>query len=161
MTDKDLAIIIDCEPNFSHNWMSFVSFYSIYKNLSDAQVFLRVSCVKEYFFWANILKVKVFRNQFKIERPIIKIIKPSVMAVRQISDNLDIVSSKSNISGCFVDYRYGCGSFELDKWINTKKVPFDNAIKRFSTTDLTINEYAVLNIWEQSCSLYKQVGGLS
>jgi len=49
----------------------------------------------------------------------------------------------------------------LGAWTNSKKPPFDNALKNFSTINLTINEYAILDTWEQCCSAYKQiVGGL-
>ena len=161
MEEKDLVIIIECEPSFHDNWMSFASWYSIQKKISDAQVLLTTNFMGNFFGWANRCNVKIYRYQFKIERPIIKRIKPSVMAVREFSDSLDIVSSKTDIPGTFVDYRFGCGNFDLGAWTNSKKPPFDNALKNFSTINLTINEYAILDTWEQCCSAYKQiVGGL-
>jgi len=159
MEQKDLAFVLECEPNFCNNWMSFVSWYSLKKKIPDALVFLSVPSVNVFFGWANRVGVKVFRNQFKIDRPIIKLIKPSVIAVREFDGNLDIASSKSDVYACLVDYKYGCGSFILDKWYNLKKAPLASALKKFSTLDLTINEYAVLNMWEQSCSVYKQLVG--
>jgi hypothetical protein len=157
--DKDLAIIINCDSTPSHGWMSFASFYSIYKKMSDAQVFIKLDSMNIFFSWAPTLGVKLYRKQFKIDRPNIKIIRPSVMAVREISDNLDIVSSKTNLPGCFVDYRYGCGNFNLEKWSNSTKAPFENPFKNFSTIDITVNEYAILDLWQQSFSLYRQLGG--
>lgn len=157
MEEKDLTIIIECEPIFCHVWMSFSSWYSIQKKMPNSQVLLSV-CNSNLFGWANRCGVKIFRNQFKIEN-IIKKIKPSVVAVRDFSGNLDIISSKTDIVSTFIDYRFGCGSFDLDKWVNIKKPPFENALKKFSTIDLTINEYAVLDIWEQCCFPYKELVG--
>jgi hypothetical protein len=159
MEEKDLAIVIECEPNFCNNWMSFVSWYSIYKKMPEAQVFLSVPYMDVFFGWTSRVGVKIFRNQFKIERPVIKHIKPSVIAVREFSDNIDIVSSKTDIYASFVDYKYGCGSFILDKWQKIKRPPFEDAQKKFFIPDLTINEYAVLNTWEQCSLSYRQIVG--
>jgi hypothetical protein len=159
MEETDLAFIIECEANFCNNWMSFISWYSINKNISDAKVFISVPFMGKFFNWANNVGVKIFRNQFVIDRPIIKVIKPSIMAVRTFSGNLDICSSKTDISNCLVDYKYGCGKFELDKWSSMNYPPFNNAIKKFSDFNITINEFAILNIWEQACFAYKQIVG--
>jgi len=158
MEEKDLAIIIECDSNFCDSWMCFASWYSLQKKLSNTEVFISVN--NSFLFnWANKCNVKIFRRQFNIQKNTIKKIKPSVMAVRDFMGNFEIVSSKTDIHSSFVDYRYGCGSFELHKWVNSKKPPFENALKKFSTTELTINEYAILNIWEQACPLYKQLAG--
>lgn len=159
MEDKDLAIIIECESDFCNNWMSFVSWYSIQKKIPNAQVFITVPYMGIFFSWTNKVGVKIFRNQFKIERPILKTIKPSVMAIRDFSGGLEVASSKSEIQACLVDYRYGCGKFDLDKWYNLKKTPLNDALKRFSTPDITINEYYILDTWQQACSAYKQIVG--
>ena len=156
MEEKDLAIVIECEPIFSHNWMCFVSWYSIQKKLSSAQVFIKYLSKGVPFVWPNSIGVKKF---IKTDRNIIKNISPSVIAAREFSGNLDIASSKTDIPATFVDYKFGCGTFELDSWINKKDAPFQNAHKKFSTIDLTINEYAVLDTWEQCCVAYKQLIG--
>lgn len=156
MEEKDLAIIIECDPIFLHNWMSFVSWYSINKNVPDSLVFIKYTQKCNMFNWHNRVGVKKF---IKTDRPVIKIIKPSVMAVRSFSGNFDIVSSKTDIYSTFVDYRFGCGSFDLDKWSGSNKAPFENAHKKFSKLDLTINEYAILDIWEQCCFAYRELVG--
>lgn len=156
ITEKDLAIVIECDPIFLHNWMSFISWYSIQKKIPDAKVFIKYSKNINTFPWAYKMGVKKFTQN---DRKFIKIIDPSVMAVREFSGNLDVVSSKTNISATFVDYRFGCGNFELNEWANSKVAPFADAHKKFSNLELTINEYAVLDIWEQSCSLYKELLG--
>ena len=163
MKESDLAIIIECEVLECHHWMAFASWYSIQKNLSDALVFLSLDKTnhKSLFGWASRCGVRFFRNQFKIERPEIKKISPSVMAIRSFSEDLSIVSSKTDIMATFVDYKFGCGDFVLDKWINTTEVPFEKALKRFSTYDLNVNELAILNLWEQCFASYRVLGGLN
>jgi hypothetical protein len=163
MKEKDLAILIECDVTKCHHWMAFSSWYSIQKKIPDAQVFLLLEKVnsKALFGWASRCGVKVFRNQFKIERSIIKKIQPSVMAARELTDSLDVVSSKSDVMATFVDYKFGCGTFLLDNWINKSEVPFEKALKNFSTYDLNVNELAILNLWEQCCISYKALGGLN
>jgi hypothetical protein len=156
INEKDLAIVIECDPLFIHSWMCFVSWYSIQKKIPDAEVFLQYSTRCNTFPWASRVGIRKF---IRTDRKIVKKISPSVMAVRELSDNFDIVSSKTNISATFVDYKYGCGKFELNEWANKKIAPFSDAHKKFSTFDLTINEYAVLDIWEQCCIAYKELVG--
>lgn len=162
MKESDLAIIIECDIVECHHWMSFASWYSIQKNISDASVFLTLNGTnyKRLFGWASRCGVRVFRNQFKIEKPIIKKISPSVMAVRGLTENLNISSSKTDIMSTFIDYKFGCGNFVLDNWINNKESPFEKALKRFSTYELNVNELAILGMWEQCYISYRALGGL-
>lgn len=161
INEKDLAIIIMCDVIEGHDWMSFASWYSIQKNVSDCSVYLRLSGSnsKQLFGWARRCGIKTYRKQFQINNPIIKTISPSVMAVRPFDGDFNIVSSKTDIISTFVDYKFGCGNFVLDKWINKLDCPFEKALKRFSTFDLNINELAILNIWEQSYVAYRALGG--
>ena len=160
MEEKDIAIIIKCNSFPSQSWMSYVSWYSIQKNISQASIYL--SSENRIFrpFWINLCKVKIFRNQFKIEKPVIKTIDSSVIAVRNFDGNLDISSSKSDVFSCLVDYKFGCGNFVLDKWINSNKAPFENALNNFSNYNLTINELGILKIWEQCSISYRALGGV-
>jgi hypothetical protein len=164
MKESDLAIIIECEVLECHHWMAFASWYSIQKNMSEATVFLTLNKTnfKSLFGWASRCGVRIFKNQFKIEKPFIKKISPSVMAVREFNgEDLNISSSKTDITTTFVDYKFGCGNFVLDKWINSKESPFEKALKRFSTYDINVNELAILNIWEQCFISYRALGGLN
>ena len=162
MNEKDLAIIIECDVTKCHHWMAFASWYSIQKKISDSQVYLILKNYnsKGLFGWTSRCGVRIFRNQFKIDRPIVKVIQPSIMAIRELI-NLEIASSKSDVMATFVDYKFGCGSFVLDNWINKSEVPFENALKKFSTYDLNVNELAILNLWEQCDISYKALGGLN
>jgi len=161
INEKDLAIIIMCDIIEGHDWMSFISWYSIQKNIPDCAVYLHLSSTnhKQLFSWSNKCGVRIYRKQFEIKNPIIKTINPSVMAVRPFDGNFNVVSSKTDIISTFVDYKFGCGDFVLDKWINKLDSPFEKALKRFSTIDLNVNELAILNIWEQAYSSYRALGG--
>lgn len=154
MQDSDLKITICCECNFCHEWMAFASYYSIKKYLPDCEVSLKVNLNKPIFRWANRLGVKISKNYshfFKID--------PSVLAVRDFEGSLDISSSKSNIQTTFVDYAEGCGNFVVDEWINSSRVPFFNARKRFGNANLTVNEMAILTLWEKCHYVYLSAGG--
>ena len=159
MEEKDVAIIIKCDPSPAHIWMSYASWYSIHKNIALSSVYLH-SEEKINPFWCHPCKVKILKNQFKIEKSIIKTIDSTVIAARGFEGNLDISSSKSDVFSCLVDYKFGCGDFVLDKWINSIKAPFGNALKIFSNYDLTINEVAILKMWEQCIISYRALGGV-
>lgn len=163
MNEKDLAIIIECDVTKCHHWMAFASWYSIQKKISNAQVCLLLNKLnyKGLFGWASRCGVKIFKGRINTDKPIVKAIQPSVMAIRDFTGNLDIVSSKSDVLSTFVDYKFGCGTFILDNWANKSDVPFENALKRFSTFDLNANELAILNLWEQCSISYRALGGLN
>ena len=53
MHEKDLSIIIECECLFYHDWMAFASWYSIHKNISDAQILIKLKRTNNLFKWIN------------------------------------------------------------------------------------------------------------
>ena len=116
---------------------------------------------KQLFGWASKCKVPFYskKNKIEINKKNVKIIQPTVMAVRFFDNDLSIVSSKSEIMKTLVDYKFGCGSFELNKWINVKNNPFQNCIKRFYIDDITCNELAILNLWQRCYYVYTNLGG--
>jgi hypothetical protein len=81
------------------------------------------------------------------------------MAVRDFEEDESISPSKGEVQTCLVDYSCGCGNFVVADWINNSKVPFLNAVKRFGNGSLTVNEMAILNVWEQCHNLYLHAGG--
>lgn len=154
MDDRDLKITISCDCNQCHNWMAFASWYSIKKIIPDCEISLKLNLNKPLFRWTNIFGVRVSKNSsFQLEIP------PTVMAVRDFDGNFNISSSKSNTQTTFVDYADGCGFFVVDKWINSKDVPFFKAIRRFGNSNLTVNEMAILTIWEKCHHVYLSAGG--
>lgn len=152
--NNDLSIAIQCECNPCCDWMAFASWYSIKKMIPECVVSIETSLKLPIFKWANKFGVKILKSsgaEFKIPA--------TVMAVRDFSGDFRISSSKSNDQTAFVDYKDGCGNFVVDEWINTSKVPFDHAFRRFGAyNNLTVNEMAVLNFWEKCHLLYQSAG---
>jgi hypothetical protein len=154
MNNKDLKITISCECNQCHDWMAFASWYSIKKQIPDCEVSLKLNLIKPIFRWANIFGIRVSKNsssEFQIP--------PTVMAVRDFYGDLNISSSKSNEQTTFVDYAAGCGFFVVDKWLNSNDVPFFRALRRFGSGNLTVNEMAILTLWEKCHYVHLSAGG--
>jgi len=151
--DKDLSnITIVCECLPCHDWMAFASWYSLSKRLPDSKI--SIECRHCHLFgWARRLGVAIVLSGTGFKIP------PTVMAVRDFDGDVSISSSKGETQTCFVDYSQGCGNFVVDDWINNSKVPFFSALKRFGTGSLTVNEMAILNVWEQCHNLYLHAGG--
>jgi hypothetical protein len=149
----DLNFTIECKSIFCHDWMAFASWYSIKKSIPDSQVHVNVKLDKPLFGWTSRVGVPICRESKGF------CISPTVLATRDFTGSFDVSSSKSNEQSCFVDYLEGCGNFVVDDWINTTKVPFERAFKRFKTQDLTVNEVAVLTFLESCHHLYQSVGG--
>lgn len=146
---KEYNFLIECDESECNYWMSFVSWYSIVKNIPNSKVFLNKS-----YKWASkvgVCKLKNKQNNFNL------ILSPSVVAVRSLeNENFVISSSKSDIFSTFVDYRYGCGKLKL----NSIVPPFEQVFKKYLDEDVTINEKAVLNIFQKCSNLYKALEGL-
>ena len=151
---NSIAIVCECIP--CHDWMSFVSWYSLRKRLPDCPVEIETRITHQIFAWAPRVGVRIVRKSEASLR-----IPPTVVAVRDFEGDASISSSKSKDQTYFVDYSSGCGDFVVDKWINTTDVPFYRALKRFgSYKELTVNEVAVLELWEKCHHVYRTMGGL-
>lgn len=147
-TGKNLNILINCQYCRHHDWMAFVSWYSIYKNLPDSRVKL---CLKDkdlgevLFAWPQKCDLEVIKqipdNYF--------IIEPHVMAVSTYDpESIGPIDAKKDEIATFVSYLNGCGKFVLSDWINSIRSPFVMA-DRFYSDNLTLNEYRILKIWEK------------
>ena len=111
-TGDNLNILISCDYTIIHNWMSFFSWYCLYKNLPNAKVFIlcnRNSMDSMLFEWTK--KCDVY---FEIVKPMnleekidylkkkkslnnLLVIKPSMVAIRDFGEaNFD-----TNKSGRF------------------------------------------------------------
>lgn len=155
MDDKDLRFVIECKSNQCHDWMAFASWYSIRKRIPDAQVSVHVSLDRPFFRWANKVGVRLSRV-----RPEGTSIAPTVVAARDFESSLEVSPAKTDRQTCFVDYADGCGNFVTDEWINKDEIPFERALRRFGTQNMTVNEMAVLALWESCHLVYQSVGGL-
>lgn len=152
-TGKNLNLIIICKYCRHHDWMAFASWYSIYKNLPDANVSIYYDPpeIDELLFtWTDKCKLKVLKNRldgyFEIE--------PHVLAVNPYyEDAVGPISVKSNEYYTFVSYLEGCGKFVLSDWINSIRSPFGITSKLY-TDDLSLNEYKVLKLWAKCRMAY-------
>jgi len=153
-----LNVIINCEEKVHHDWMAFASWYSIVKNLPDAQV--QIYCkrtgnsLRQLFGWTYRYKVPLIKyhsinlpeNSFQIS--------PEIMAVSIYNkDALGPITTKSNENSTFVSYLEGCGKFVLSEWINSIRSPFE-VVGKLYTDNLTVNELKVLKLWEKCYSTY-------
>lgn len=132
--------------------MAFASWYSLSKRLPDSGIAVEARHC-HLFNWARRLGIPILSSApgFRIS--------PTVVAVRDFDGDFSISSSKGEDQTCLVDYSEGCGNFVAAEWINTSRVPFSNAARRFGTGGLTVNEVAVLSVWEQCYNLYLHAGG--
>ncbi len=58
---SNLKIAIICEETTIQEWLSFASWYSIYKNLPKAQVELFCARSHSFFYWPDRVGVKIHR----------------------------------------------------------------------------------------------------
>lgn len=159
-TGKGLGFIINCNLTPQHDWMAFASWYSISKNFPDAKIIVTAQrdIPSAEFSWCRkcqvpLIQYKEVLPELDVEKTIV--ISPSVMAVRS-NDDLRIVSSKSSEQSSLVDYLDGCGRFVTNEWIHKKGSPFSRASAKFTAGDLTVNEIAILKLWER-CAIYDQL----
>ncbi len=155
MESNDLRFVIECKSIQCHDWMAFASWYSIKKRIPDALVSVHVVLDKPLFKWANRVGVKASRIR---EDGIV--LPPTVAAARDFDGSLEISPSKSDRQTCLVDYNEGCGNFVTSEWINKTDIPFEKAVRRFRTQNVTVNEMAILTLWESCHHAYQSVGGL-
>jgi hypothetical protein len=169
-TGGGLGILIRCEPEPHHGWMSFSLWYSINKSLPDASV--AVACRRgipaPHFRWCWKLKVPYFqhdgdplssaraKNHFRDVEPLL--VGPSVVAVREYGvSEVGPVPAKSEGYAMLVDYGGGCGKFVLSDWIHKRKNPPFDALASLRTAGMTANELKVFSVWDRCRPLYAVV----
>ena len=142
--------------------MTFASWYSIFKNLPDANVKIRCtrSDTRELLFvWSQKCDVPIYyvnKSDLKIEENWFSI-TPDIMAVSTYdSNNLGPESAKSDENFTFVSYLEGCGKFVFSEWIDTIRNPFDIANELYSY-NLKLNEYRILKLWEKCSTTYSAI----
>lgn len=160
-----LTVIIQCEYTPGDNWMAFASWYSMRKNLPEAEVVVackRGVAKKQYFCWPRRGNINFFMysDSYTWNRDKIITIHPRVMALNPYDPSLEgPMNVKSNLRATFADYSEGCGSFVVSQWINRDVGPFQEAVKRFSTPEMSVNETKLLTLWQQSYGLYSTLEG--
>lgn len=178
----NLNILICLDYSSVHNWMGFLCWYSIFKNLPNAHVFIacnRKLMSYELFSWAKKSKIpfilhKESENQveiaikkFDIKMPIL-IIPPDVVCIRGFEDReienkiykleeMGILSDcKSNFSAVFVSYLNGWGKFVTSDWIHKDRCPLLSKYN-FSENFLNINEARIGKIWKEAALFFNRL----
>ena len=157
-TGKGLSVLISCEYTFHHNWMSFASWFSIYKNLPDAQVGVfckRSDLSASLFYWPLRYKIPFIKYSNEFTIPVgSMVITPDVLAVGVYNeDAIGPVDVKNEENFTFVSYLEGCGEFVLNQWIDISRNPF-NITGRLYSNNLSVNEYRVFKLWEKCHRFY-------
>lgn len=61
-------------------------------------------------------------------------------------------ANKTNYATCLINYKKGCG-----KWISTSKgCPFSSAAG-LASTEMTVNENRIIELWKRMCSIYSAI----
>lgn len=165
-----LTVVIQCEANGADNFLAFASWYSLTKNLPDAEVIIvcqrPTEIEMDVFPWVYRVKVPFFYYQktfpvFKTKNKVLTI-TPDIMClgsldkmtIDKINANEDFVVKATNPEpAIFCSLKDGCGSFVPANWIHKRGHPFDKAdvyLKGIST----INEKKVFLIWKKLCPMY-------
>ncbi len=170
-TGKNLNIFISCKYEPAADWMTYASWYSIFKNIPDAEVALfveKTGVTRHLFAWTYQCRLRCRSVLPDIEGPTL-IINDDVMAVRPLDETwlikLDEVTilkldnfyglcseAKSSEVTTFVTYKGGCGNFVLPEWIDKERCPFAYA-QHFLASD-TSNEQRVFDLWERANLTY-------
>lgn len=176
-----LNIVISCEYTPSNNWMSYLSWYSISKNLPEAKVFVsckRSDIISPLFIWTKKASVpfkmhsKEVENVFNLQSFLV--IPPHVLAIRDFQEafeepifenNITLIENtsfvkeaKTNEFCVFCSYLNGWGNFVTAEWINSFICPL-LTLKKFSKLNMTINEKRIEKIWSNSISLFNTIRG--
>lgn len=209
---KNLNILIVTEVG--NDWRAYASWYSVYKNLPEAQVKIAAIRNKEMpfqlFQWAKRLQVPLFYVNPMGLSPLVEQINcvkiaqlENLLAINDrilVLDTLDentlkiINNTETNVDSqhnvqflkqlnarellnkilledqipyaqplcseakesesvvCLASYRKGCG-----KWIDTLKgCPFSNAAG-LASTEMTVNENRIIELWKKMCSMYSAI----
>jgi len=173
LTGKGLTVVVKSKYSPIHNWMTFSAWYSMWKNLPDAEVIImceRGIYSKQLMSWAQRISVKFFsycKDKDPVQVATINELitsgnkvmlfeEPCVVAADVFRDG-KVVDSKSSETGTFVSYREGCGKFVVSRWIDKLETPFAGASTRLMTPSVTVNEMRVLKLWDKMSLVFDNV----
>lgn len=187
-TGDGLNILIACDYVSHHNWMSFLCWYSISKNLPEASVFVaspRRLMQRNLFNWTRKCKVPLFLHKdadlegqvnfvldSEVKKPLL-VVPPESVCVRDFDESgfspeslkevcyIDSELScdcKKDLFKTFVTYNDGWGTFVTSSWINKMRSPFDLGTK-YNQGELTVNEARIGRLWYAAIPLFQTVSG--
>ena len=185
-TGDGLNILIACDYLPHHNWMSFLCWYSLTKNLPDAKVFVaahRRLMKHDFFGWTRKCKVPFILHketdpegqiQAALEHDVTKpllVVPPDSICVRDFDeagfspDTLSEVRQldtelccdcKEDRACVFATYPNGWGKFVMATWINRISCPFLFGVK-YGQGNLTANEARIGRLWSAATPLFQTV----
>ena len=182
-----LNILISCDYITHHNWMSYLCWYSLIKNLPDAKVIIgcnRSDCEYDLFRWTYKCKVPFILHKttdfqgeidiLNVNNPLL-VIPPTVICIRdfdeagfspdalseekvyKLDDNLSC-DCREDKSNVFASYNDGWGKFVTATWIHKSGNPFLFGNK-FNQGSLTPNEARIGKLWGAAIPLFQIVSG--
>lgn len=185
-TGDGLNILIACDYLPHHNWMSFLCWYSITKNLPDASVFVAVhrkSITQNLFMWTQKCKVPFILHKetndegqieaainYGVSKPML-VLSPDSICVRdfkeagfspeslsevRLLDSELFCDCKEDRPCTFVTYSNGWGKFVTSSWINKMGCPFSSMVK-YNQGYLTANESRIGQLWIAATPLFLTV----
>ncbi len=182
---KGLNILISCDHSFGHNWMSYLCYYSIFKNLPEAKVFVvcrRRNVTGSLFLWTKMFNVpfKMYNGEYDIgnlsgikDVPLL-ITSPEVIAIRDFEEAKQdqnilndrhflvqtnfLCEAKEDTMCVFSSYLNGFGNFVTSEWIDNMNCPLVSSFsKRFFHNGMNSNEVRMADIWKESISLFQTI----
>lgn len=177
---RGLTVLISCEATGADNFLAFASWYSLTKNLPDAQIV--IACRRplhpsmDVFPWVYRLQVPFFYHQkdcpdIKVGDSPILMIPADTMCLQPLDDDLLMRLSRSDliVDGhdlclpaktfdpvVFCSLRDGCGLFVPSKWLHKGGHPFRRT-DLYEKGTLTLNEKRVFSLWKKLCPLYDTI----
>jgi hypothetical protein len=185
-TGDNLNILIACDYLRHHNWMSFLCWYSLKKNLPDAKVYVASQRrIMEYnlFQWTRSCNVPlVLHKETNDEGQVdfvfkkynlsnLLVVKPDQICIRDFNESglkydysksikyadYEIVCDcKSDRSTVFASYTNGWGKFNPPLWINKQGCPLNPEYK-FAQGEMTPNEIRIGKIWYSASAVFSIV----
>lgn len=177
-----LTLLLKCKNLPSHDWMSFVSWYSFNKNIPDAKIIVSAErgnyeilkwCYKQrvpYFFHLgdkdplSIAQTRGLVGDFVLEvTPDVNLLCSLSQEILALINNRRFklkdwcLDAKSQDFALFCSIEKGCGSFVLSEWINKGETPL-GYVDRFLNDQLSVNEKRILGLWRKAYSLYEMIG---
>jgi hypothetical protein len=179
-----LNILISCDYSVCHNWMAYLCWYSINKNLPDAKVFItccrnNVNC--NLFSWTKKVNVpfRMYNGEYKLKNsagfadiPML-ILPPDVVAIRDFEesgldpnvikdvcfvDNTSLICDAKEEEFCvFASYSNGWGKFVTSEWINRSGCPLLGS--NFKDPIMTFNEVRISDLWKASSLTFQTISG--
>lgn len=184
-TGSGLTIVIGCDYNVLHNWMSFICWYSLTKNLPDANIVIscnRTPMNATLFRWTQRCSVPFFlhkptdkQGQILITqafKPILYIPAEAIcirdfgeagFSPNELGEEKEYFLDEKLVCDCkddkacvFATYLNGWGRFVMSDWINRMSSPFIATVK-FDGGNMTANELRISKLWRSATTLFQTV----